>query len=188
MEDRFPGISVVNAGVSGDKASDMLARFDRDVLSRQPDLVSISVGVNDVWHGLYDFDAERPRPAFDETLGRTLPQYSQDLTAMLDQAREKKIRLLLLAPTPIGDDPSSRENTMVRDYATEMKRLALQYEASYCPMQALFWATLERGRKLDPAFNLTTDGVHMNEAGGHMMAIGVLSCLGFFTGSDAPAQ
>jgi len=48
---RYPGVSVVNAGVSGDTAAQGLARLDRDVLSLQPDLVLISFGLNDMKNG-----------------------------------------------------------------------------------------------------------------------------------------
>src|SRR5437867_12331161 len=40
-------IRVVNAGISGHKSTDMAARFQRDVVSAKPDIVTISVGVND---------------------------------------------------------------------------------------------------------------------------------------------
>ena len=45
---RFPGVSIANAGVSGDTAARGLARLERDVLSLQPDLVLISFGLNDM--------------------------------------------------------------------------------------------------------------------------------------------
>jgi len=45
---RYPGASVVNAGVSGDTAARGLARLERDVLRLQPDLVLVSFGLNDM--------------------------------------------------------------------------------------------------------------------------------------------
>src|SRR5258708_28074530 len=47
------GIKIVNAGISGHKSTDMAARFQKDVLVPKPQLITISVGVNDVWHGFY---------------------------------------------------------------------------------------------------------------------------------------
>src|SRR5262245_18772354 len=44
-------VEIVNAGVSGNRSSEMRERFQRDVLARKPDLVTVSVGINDVWHG-----------------------------------------------------------------------------------------------------------------------------------------
>src|SRR4028118_1696798 len=48
-------IKIVNAGISGNKATDMQARFQKDAIDQKPDLVMINVGVNDVWHGFFNF-------------------------------------------------------------------------------------------------------------------------------------
>ena len=39
------------AGIGGHKSNDMLGRLDRDVLSKKPQWMTLSCGVNDVWHG-----------------------------------------------------------------------------------------------------------------------------------------
>src|SRR5581483_2334806 len=44
-------ITPVPAGIGGHKSNDMLARVDRDVLSKKPQWMTLSCGVNDVWHG-----------------------------------------------------------------------------------------------------------------------------------------
>ena len=38
-------IEIVNAGISGNKASDMQGRFQKDAIDQKPDLVMINVGV-----------------------------------------------------------------------------------------------------------------------------------------------
>jgi lysophospholipase L1-like esterase len=43
------GIRVVNMGVSGDRVRDVKARWQTDVLDRQPDWLSVMIGINDVW-------------------------------------------------------------------------------------------------------------------------------------------
>lgn len=45
---RFPGTRIINAGVSGDNASDGLERMERDVLRHRPELVLVSFGLNDM--------------------------------------------------------------------------------------------------------------------------------------------
>jgi acyl-CoA thioesterase-1 len=40
-------IEIVNAGISGNKATDMQARFQKDAIDQKPDLVMINVGVNE---------------------------------------------------------------------------------------------------------------------------------------------
>ena len=52
----FPNqpIEVINVGIGGQKAPDMRERFKRDVIDRKPEIVTLSVGVNDVWHDFRD--------------------------------------------------------------------------------------------------------------------------------------
>lgn len=49
------GVNVkpVKAGISGHKSDNMLARLNRDVLSKKPRWMTLSCGVNDVWHQDY---------------------------------------------------------------------------------------------------------------------------------------
>ena len=46
--ERLAGVSIVNAGVSGDTTRDALARLNSDVLSRNPSVVLLWIGGNDV--------------------------------------------------------------------------------------------------------------------------------------------
>ena len=47
------GYTFINRGVSGDRILDVYARIIRDIINVKPDVMSILIGVNDVWH---DFD------------------------------------------------------------------------------------------------------------------------------------
>jgi lysophospholipase L1-like esterase len=42
--------AVINKGISGQKAEDLVARFDNDIVKLKPAYVTISIGINDVWH------------------------------------------------------------------------------------------------------------------------------------------
>jgi lysophospholipase L1-like esterase len=48
----FPDINVTiyNEGIGGNKTSDLINRFDDDVKSKNPDLVFLLIGINDIWH------------------------------------------------------------------------------------------------------------------------------------------
>jgi acyl-CoA thioesterase-1 len=52
LKERFPNanLKVLNRGVNGEDAAEMLARFDRDVIAAKPDLVLWQVGTNAVLH------------------------------------------------------------------------------------------------------------------------------------------
>jgi lysophospholipase L1-like esterase len=69
LQQLFPGrlITVLNRGVNGEEASDMLARLDRTVLAEKPDLVLWQVGSNAV---LRDSDLQPVGAAIHEGLAR----------------------------------------------------------------------------------------------------------------------
>ena len=64
-------INVLNAGVAGDTATRALLRFERDVLSHNPDLVIVAFGVNDF--GNTDAYIESLGKIFDELNTRNIP-------------------------------------------------------------------------------------------------------------------
>jgi lysophospholipase L1-like esterase len=48
------GVEIVNAGIGGHKSPDMAARLQKDVIDKKPTIVTVSCGVNDVWHDFYN--------------------------------------------------------------------------------------------------------------------------------------
>src|SRR5260221_8747242 len=45
---------VMNRGVSGNKVTDLANRWQRDAIDLRPDVLTIYVGINDVWHTLVE--------------------------------------------------------------------------------------------------------------------------------------
>jgi hypothetical protein len=66
LRSQYPSatIDVINRGVGGEEAPAELARFDRDVIAQNPDLVIWQVGTNAVWQRP---DQNPKPPTFDET-------------------------------------------------------------------------------------------------------------------------
>ena len=50
LDSKQDSYEFVGAGVSGNKVYDLYLRLEDDVLSKNPDVVVIYIGVNDVWH------------------------------------------------------------------------------------------------------------------------------------------
>src|SRR5688572_1892936 len=63
---------VINTGISGHKVTDLAARWDRDVLAHSPDVISIKMGINDVWHGLADPSRGVPIEVYTQTYRQIL--------------------------------------------------------------------------------------------------------------------
>jgi acyl-CoA thioesterase I len=163
---------VISAGISGEKAEDMVKRFERDVIARKPDIVTISVGINDVWHRM-----DRPHDP------QVLEQYRRNVERMVRMAREAGARVIILSPTVIEEDAESEGNRRLRLYIEAGQKVALKLDAEYVNLNEMFLKVIARrnqdndadGRAAEP---LTTDGVHMTPLGDTLMAVGVLRALG----------
>jgi acyl-CoA thioesterase I len=173
-------VEIINAGISGHKSTDMQARFQRDVLDKKPDLVTISVGVNDVWHAYRDFARGIDHPNGDLPAGVPLSLYRDKLAEMIQAAKGQGIKVVLVSPTLIYEDLGSRENQRLVTYVAAMRNLAKETGSTFVDLNGAFRDILGRYQKYGgrSANLLTTDGVHMNAAGNRVMAYTILRCLG----------
>ena len=173
-------IEIVNVGISGQKATDMQARFERDVVAAKPQIVTISVGVNDVWHSFRDFKTRRDYPDGSLPNGVPLPVYAEKLEAMIVAAKAAGIRVVLLTPTPIHEDPASPENARLASYVKAMTALGIKHQCTVIDLNvAMTRAIAAHQREAGGRVNLlTTDGVHLNAAGNQLVAWAILRGLG----------
>lgn len=169
------GIEVVNAGISGHKATDMQARFQRDVVDKKPDLVTISVGVNDVWHGFYD-----NHPKGDGPRGVPVELYREKVTQMIDAAKAVGAKVVLVSPTLIYENIDSPENAKLMRYIGAMRSMAAEHGCGFVDLNAAFREVIRAYQKrAGHGLNLlTTDGVHMNPAGNRLMTYTLLRGMG----------
>lgn len=164
-------IEVVNAGISGHKSNDMLARFQRDVLDKKPDVVTISVGINDVWHG---FTPEHPAGYGPRRV--PLEEYRKNVEAMIQAALKANVDVVLFTTTIFEDQPGSIRNLRVQNYNEAMRELARKYGLRVADQYAAFMAAWEKNRA--SGAKLTSDQVHMAPAGDTLMARTALLALG----------
>lgn len=154
-------VKTINAGISGHKSNDMLKRLQKDVLDRRPTWVSISCGVNDVWHG---------------EKGVPLSDYKKNMTEIVDRCTSADAKVLLLTATPIMEDMSSLFNQRAVAYNDFLKRLAKEKKVLLCDLNKAFAASY--AKKQTKENTLTSDGVHMKPAGYRLWATEMLRALG----------
>jgi len=167
---RYPdrAIHIVNAGIGGHKAPDMLERLHRDVLTHRPDWVSVNVGINDVWHGL-DGPSGVPLEIYEPTVEKIVQTIQEEVSA----------QIVLVTPTVIGENPDAPANGVLAQYVAAMERIAERRGTLLAPAHADFLLTLRAGQAADPEYRLTTDGVHLNAIGNARMALTILETLKF---------
>lgn len=167
---------IINVGIGGQKAENMVARFENDVVSRKPAIVTISAGINDVWHRLHEpHDPD------------VLEGYERHLERMVVMAGEAGARVYVLAPTVIEEDAASEGNRRLAKYAAAGRKVAERNGAVPVDLHALFLEAIERRNRQSasngepasrPGRYFTVDGVHLRPAGDVLMAVGVLRAMG----------
>lgn len=166
-------ITVIPAGVSGHKSDQMLARLDKDVLGKKPDWMTLSCGVNDVWHG---------------AKGVALEDYKKNITEILDKCRQAGVKVVVLTATQIKLPLTSPENIKLADYNAFLRDIAKARNLPLADLNADMAAEQAALEKAGVKRVLTTDGVHMNLYGNLMMAKGVLAAFGLDDRQLATAQ
>lgn len=171
----------VPAGISGHKSNQMLARLEKDVLSKKPQWMTLSCGVNDVWHGPNGVPLNDAAAASGTFASRpNEPEkgtYEKNITQIITQAAAAGARPVVLTATVIKEDLASPENAKLAPYNDFLRKLASEKKLPLADLNSQFQ---ERIKQLNsPSKNmLTTDGVHMNTEGNKLMATGVLKALG----------
>ena len=151
-------IRVTNSGVSGHTSRDLLERYDRDVVSLNPDWVSICIGINDVWR---QFDC----PAMPDRC--VLPdEYRSNVETMILAVKGKVKGIFLLTPYYIEDSPHDAMRNRMIEYVNICKELAEKHGCILVDFQAMY----ERYLKHCHSTLIAWDRVHPNEMGAMMMA------------------
>lgn len=149
IQDSFPDteFEFINLGISGNRTEHLVERLEADFIEIQPDIVSILIGVNDVWHH-YAF----------EYVETTDEQFEANYRKVLDNLKSRtNARILLIQPFLLETaDPAKQElsEELARKKAI-VKRLADEYADAYLPLDEILHAETEE----EPAY-YAADGVH----------------------------
>ena len=158
---------ITNAGTSGNTSRDLLARFERDVTSQNPDWVSICIGINDVWR---QFDV----PAILDAA--VLPdEYERNVESMILAVKKKVKGIFILSPyyiEPLSEDPMRRR---MDEYGEICRRLAEKHGCEFVDFQRMFSDYC----KYQHSSRLAWDRVHPNQMGATLMAREFLRHTGF---------
>lgn len=155
----------LNRGISGNRTGDLLDRWDEDCLGLKPDVLSLLVGINDVWR------------RYDRNLPTPVETFAENYRTLLSRTREAlpDVRLVLLEPfvLPVPEDRRQWREDLDPKIAV-VRELAAAYDAVYVPLDGIFAAAAAR----QPPAYWAGDGVHPSPAGHGLIAHSWLEAVG----------
>lgn len=145
---------IVNMGVSGDRIVDLYARVREDVYVENPDILSILVGVNDIWHELHREN------------GVEEDRFDRFYRLMLDEALKKfpNLKIVLIEPFVLKGFATEEKYEgflNVKNYAKIVRKIASDYNIPFIETQKTFDVFAE---KYGDQY-LVVDGVHPDIGG-----------------------
>ena len=161
LEGKEESYEFIGAGIGGNKVYDLYLRMDNDVLAKEPDLVVIYIGVNDVWHKT------------SSGTGTDANKFEGFYQAIIDKLKSKNIKMILCTPAAIGEktDFSNPQDGDMNEYSNIIRRIATKNELKIVDLRKAF---LTYNLKNNPANKdrgiLTTDRVHLNADGNQLVA------------------
>jgi len=169
----------VPAGISGHKSDNMLARLERDVIAKKPQWMTLSCGVNDVWHGKNGVALDEAALASGDygPGGAARGTYKKNIAEIVEKVEAAGIRVVLLTATVIQEKLDNAENAKLAPYNDYLRALAREKKLRLADLNALFQERIKAENKPKQKV-LTSDGVHMAREGDKLMAKGVLQALG----------
>lgn len=159
---------LIGAGIGGNKIYDLYLRMDDDVLAKNPDMVVIWVGVNDVWH-------KRTYGT-----GTDADKFEKFYTAVIKKLQQKNIRVAISTPAAIGEktDFTNDLDGDLNKYSAIIRNIAQKNNCGLIDLRKSFLQyNLTNNKENKEKGILTTDGVHLNEKGNYLVAEEMMKAL-----------
>lgn len=150
-------LKIYNRGISGNKVFQLADRWDKDCLDLKPDVLSILIGVNDIWHALNgNYDG-------------TVETYEKDYRALLKRTFTALPNLKLVICEPfvlrcgaVNDKWFPEFN----NYRAVARKMSKEFHTLFVPFQSMFDDAVKQA---SPTY-WAGDGVHPSMAGAQLMA------------------
>ena len=166
-------IEIINKGIGGDKVSDLLMRYQTDVIELNPDIVFVYIGINDVWH------------RYGSGTGTDIDFYENGLRKIITDIQSLGAKVILCTPSVIGEnkgafelvnnfkdiDTMERMNNDLDAFSDVVRNLSLEFNVELLDLRTKFMNYISKNNPENHSKGvLTYDGVHLNNAGNQIIA------------------
>jgi len=155
---KYPHLNVkfINRGNAGSRADDLAARWNEDCVALKPDIVSILIGINDVWRR---YDSNDPT---------SVETFKSEYHKVLSKTKaETNAKIIIFEPfvLPCPDDRIAWREDLDPKIQV-VRELAREFGAIYIPLDGIFAAASTQRDCVEWA----DDGVHPTQAGHALIA------------------
>ena len=154
-------VQLLGAGIGGNKIYDLYLRMEDDVLVKNPDVVIIYIGINDVWHkstGGTGTDADK---------------FEKFYRAIIKKLQDRNIKVIVCTPTVIGErnDYSNEQDGDLNKYSSIIRGISKDLHLPLCDLRQTFEDYLKNNNPTNAERGiLTGDRVHLNDQGNLLVA------------------
>jgi lysophospholipase L1-like esterase len=152
---------LIGAGIGGNKIYDLYLRHEEDVIAKKPNIVIIYVGINDVWHKT------------SSRTGTDADKFERFYSALIKRLQKANIQVVICTPTVIGEkfDSTNENDGDLNAYSNIIRKIATENQCKLIDLRKAFMSYEEKNNIENKASGvLTTDRVHLNEAGNQFLA------------------
>jgi lysophospholipase L1-like esterase len=161
LDKKSADYELIGAGIGGDKIYDLYLRMEEDVLKKQPDIVVIYVGVNDVWH------------KSSSGTGTDYNKFGRFYEAVVAKLQTAGIKVIICTPAVIGErtDHSNPQDGDLNFYSQWIRSFAAKKSIPLVDLRSLFIQyNLANNPENKESGILTRDRVHLTPAGNNLVA------------------
>ena len=142
----------INFGISGNRTSQLFDRLYSDGIAFQPDVVSVLIGINDIWHKYGSGQ-----------IATTDEQFALNYRCILQRLRnETNAKIVMLAPFLLDAEPFEGMRADLERRLPMVRALAEEFADVYIPLDKYFEDALKT--QPEPLY-YSKDGVHPNDNG-----------------------
>ena len=144
-------VEFINLGISGNRTDQLFDRMHDDIIALQPDVVSILIGINDVWH------------RHSHRIETTDEQITANYRAILSRIKaQTNARIMILSPFLLDNEEKESWRPEVESIDAIVRALADEFADVYLPLDEHFAKALPV--QPEPC-HYSNDGVHPNPNG-----------------------
>ena len=154
IKEAFPdaNIEFINQGISGNRTDQLFDRLYPDAIALEPDVISILIGINDIWH-------RHGAGKIETTDEQIAVNYRAILTRLKAQTNAK---IVILSPYLLDSEDKEDWRVELDSILPIIRSLAKAFADVYIPLDEIFEEALKT--QPEPQF-YSGDGVHPNENG-----------------------